>query len=78
MTDAQPTPTPAQRNVLTDIDIPFGRLIVIFVKFGLAAIPAAIIIAIVWALILVVLTAIFGAGMWSTGMFHMGNSGTGI
>jgi hypothetical protein len=78
MADMQPTQTPAQRNVITDIDIPFGRLIVIFVKFGLAAIPAAIIIAIIWALIAVVLTAIFGAGMWSTGMFHMGGPGTGI
>ncbi len=78
MTDIRPTPAPPERNVLTDIDIPFGRLIVIFVKFGLAAIPAAIIIGIIWALIIVVLTAIFGAGLWSTGMFHMGNSGTGI
>jgi hypothetical protein len=60
------------------VDIPFGRLIVIFVKLGLAAIPAAIIIGIVWALVLLVLTAIFGAGMWSTGMFNMRGPGTGI
>jgi hypothetical protein len=66
----------AQRTVLTDIDIPFGRLVAIFIKFGLAAIPAAIIVAIIWGIILAILMAIFGAGLWSTGMFDM--TGRGI
>lgn len=69
------TQTGAQRTVLTDIDIPFGRLVAIFIKFGLAAIPAAIIVTIIWVIILAILTAIFGAGLWSTGMFDMMNRG---
>ena len=53
-----------QRTTLTDIDIPFGRLIVIFIKFGLAAIPAAIVISIIFMLIGIVLAAIFGPGFY--------------
>lgn len=30
------------RTTLTDIDIPFGRIVVIMLKFMLAAIPAAL------------------------------------
>ena len=75
MTDIQPGSGGTHRGVVTDIDIPFGRLVAIFIKFGLAAIPAAIIVAIIWGIILVILTAIFGAGMWSTGMFDMMNRG---
>ncbi|HEY7687394.1 MAG TPA: hypothetical protein VH835_01815 [Dongiaceae bacterium] len=74
MSDMQTT-SGMQRTVLTDIDIPFGRLVAIFIKFGLAAIPAAIIVAIIWAVIFGILTAIFGAGLWSTGMFDMMNRG---
>jgi hypothetical protein len=74
MSDIQTT-SGNQRTVLSDIDIPFGRLVVIFIKFGLAAIPAAIIVAIIWGIILAILTAIFGAGLWSTGMFDMMNRG---
>jgi len=70
MTDRE-TASGAQRTVLTDIDIPFGRLVAIFIKLGLAAIPAAIVVAIVWGIIVLMLTAIFGAGMWGTGMFGM-------
>ena len=33
--------------VLTDIDIPFGRAVLIMVKWALAAIPAAILTAII-------------------------------
>jgi hypothetical protein len=53
-----------QRTTLTDIDIPFGRLIVIFIKFGLAAIPAAIVLGIIFMLISVVLAAILGPGFY--------------
>jgi len=54
-----------QRTTLTDIDIPFGRLIVIFIKFGLAAIPAAIVLSIIFMLIGIVLAAIFGPGFFN-------------
>lgn len=55
-------PTGRQRTTVNDIDIPFGRLIVIFIKFGLAAIPAAIFVSIIVMLVGVVLSAIFGTG----------------
>ena len=39
------------RVTVTDIDVPFTRLVAFFVKAGLAAIPAAIILRIVGALL---------------------------
>jgi hypothetical protein len=45
---------PDQRIVVTDLRIPFFRLVAFFVKAALAAIPAAIIVA----FILMLLTAI--------------------
>jgi hypothetical protein len=65
MSDLQPSP----RYVLSDIDIPFFRLIVIFVKWSLAAIPAAIIVTVVFWLFIGVLTGIFGTS------FHMRGPG---
>ena len=56
-----------QQTVVTDIDIPFGRLIMIFIKFGLAAIPAAIIVSIVVSLVAFALSAIFGVGFMTMG-----------
>ncbi|MCB1549505.1 MAG: hypothetical protein KDJ41_17010 [Hyphomicrobiaceae bacterium] len=44
---------------VTDIDIPFWRLVLIFVKWGLAAVPAVIILSIVYVLIGTVIAAIF-------------------
>lgn len=45
---------------VTNIKISFGRLVVLFVKFGLAAIPAAIILAVIWGAIALVIGALFG------------------
>jgi hypothetical protein len=56
-----------QRTTLTDIDIPFGRLIMIFIKFTLAAIPATIILMIIFMLLGFVLTMIFGPGFMGPG-----------
>jgi hypothetical protein len=53
-----------QRMTLTNIDISFGRLIMIFIKFGLAAIPAAIVLTIIFMLIGMVLAAILGPGFF--------------
>ena len=63
MTDIQRAQTGAQRTVLTDIDIPFWRLVAIFIKFGLASIPAAIAVSLIFMLIGFVITAIFGVGL---------------
>lgn len=57
----------SQRTTVTDIDISFGRLIVIFIKFGLAAIPAAIIVSIIMMLVATVLSGIFGVGFLAMG-----------
>jgi hypothetical protein len=65
-----------QRTTLADIDISFGRLIVIFIKFGLAAIPAAIVLAIIFMLISLVLAAILGPGFY--GMMSPGGGPGGF
>jgi hypothetical protein len=53
------------RTVLTDIDIPFGSLVLFFVKASLAVIPAAIIVSFILAFIGWLFRLIFGFG-------HMG------
>lgn len=72
MSDTQ-NPAGPRRAVIIDIDISFGRLIVIFIKFGLAAIPAAIVVSIILTLIGIALSAIFGPGF-----FFMMNRGPSI
>jgi hypothetical protein len=57
-------PEPLHRITISDIDIPFFRLVAFFVKASLAAIPAALIVWIVIALFWLVLAAILGPGMW--------------
>lgn len=55
--------------VLVDIDIPFGRLVIIMIKFALAAIPAMFA---VW-LILFVFMLLFGGLFGGLGsMMHYG------
>ncbi len=46
--------------VITDLRIPFLRLMLFFVKAGLAAIPAAIIVGIAVMLVSALIAAIFG------------------
>jgi hypothetical protein len=50
---------PQHPVVITDIEVPFTRLVVFFVKAGLASIPALIIIYAVLALLFVVGAAMF-------------------
>jgi hypothetical protein len=45
---------------VTDVEIPFGRLVVIFIKFGLAAIPAAIIVSVIVSLVMAAVAGLFG------------------
>jgi hypothetical protein len=50
-----------RRIVITDVDIPFGRLIVILIKIALASIPAMIV---AWAIVMAILmlfALVFGA-----------------
>ncbi len=48
------------RVTVTDIDVPFGRLVAFFVKASLAAIPAAIIVWLVIWLIGAIVLAVLG------------------
>jgi hypothetical protein len=59
----QPTHAPGERIVITDIDIPFWRLVVILVKWALAAIPATIVVMLIVMLVAAVFSGIFGLGM---------------
>jgi hypothetical protein len=52
-----PEPTPI---VITDLRIPFLRLVMFFVKVTLAAIPAAIILSIIFMVVAAVLAVAFG------------------
>ena len=54
-------------NVITDIRIPFWRLVVIFVKWAIAAIPATIIVVVLYGLVLAVLGDSWDclAGRWA-------------
>ena len=56
----QPQAPLETRIVVTDLDIPFGRLVAFFIKAGLAAIPAAIVLWIVGMAIAAGLATLFG------------------
>jgi hypothetical protein len=62
---------PEGRVTLTNIDIPFGRLVFFFVKAALAAIPAAIIVMFVLMLIAFLMSAVFGVGHWNMGGYRV-------
>jgi hypothetical protein len=55
-----------ENYTLVDIKIPFWRLVAIFVKWAIAAIPATIIVLILYTVIIGILAAVFGAvgGNW--------------
>jgi hypothetical protein len=46
--------------VITGIDIPFWHLVALFVKIALAAIPALVILCLMWAACTVIFWTIFG------------------
>lgn len=48
------------RVVVTDLRIPFFRLMLFFVKAGLAAIPAAIVVGLIVTLIAAAIAAVLG------------------
>ena len=69
MSAPQSGPIQTARNTTTvggvtisDIDIPFGRLVMFFVKAALAAIPATIIVWFIMAILAMIFGAIFGFG----------------
>ncbi len=55
--------------VVTDIKIPFSSMVILMVKWAVAAIPALFILFMIGGLLTMVLGLIFGAGWhhWGTG-----------
>ena len=53
----QPEPS---RVVVTDVQIPFGSMVVLILKFALASIPAAIILFILFAVFAGIFSAVVG------------------
>lgn len=51
-----------QRVTVVDIDIPFTRLVGIFIKWGIAAVPATIALSAIFSLIFSLLWGILGFG----------------
>ncbi|HFQ15377.1 MAG TPA: hypothetical protein ENK41_03395 [Rhodobacteraceae bacterium] len=51
--------------VITDVKMPFWSIVVLMVKWAIAAIPAIIILSLLSMAVMFVITAMFG------GMFHM-------
>ncbi len=59
-------PIQDQRTVLTDINVPFTRLVAFFVKATLAAIPAFFIVWIIVMVFWMAVMAVVGGGLdWS-------------
>ena len=55
---------PGQPTTIVDIDIPFTRLVGIFIKWGIAAIPATIALSVIFSLFFSLLWGLLGFGMW--------------
>ncbi len=49
-------------NTITDIDIPFGRVVAIQIKWMLAAVPAMVVLSLVWLLLAVLVTLAMSGG----------------
>lgn len=52
-----------QRVTVVDIDIPFTRLVGIFIKWGIAAVPAIIALSVIFSLVFSLLWGVLGFGM---------------
>mgnify|MGYP001765148623 CR=1 FL=1 len=52
------------RISIVDIDIPFTRLVAIFIKWGIAAIPATIAISVIFSLFFSLMWGLLGFGAW--------------
>jgi hypothetical protein len=48
---------------IRDIDVPFWRIVMIMIKWSIAAIPATIILVLIWLLVGALFAALFGPNM---------------
>lgn len=52
-----------QKTVITDVQIPFGRMIVIILKWMLASIPAILVMYLIMFGFMLIFMLIFGVGL---------------
>ena len=55
---------PGQRVTVVNIDIPFTRLVWIFIKWGIAAVPATIALSVIFSLIFSLFAGLLGFCAW--------------
>jgi hypothetical protein len=48
---------------IRDIDVPFWRIVMIMIKWSIAAIPATIILILIWVLTMAVFAGLFSSHM---------------
>ena len=60
---SSPPPVAPHRIAIIDIDIPFWRIVTILIKWTIAAIPAAIIVSIIFGILAFLATLLFGGMM---------------
>ena len=53
---------PIRKVVVTDVDISFGNMVMLLIKFALASIPAAIIVGLLFVFMGFLLTSALGIG----------------
>jgi hypothetical protein len=72
MSDTTIQPSGVTRVSLSSLDVPFGQLVLFFVKAGLAAIPAILILMLTVGVVGAVLRGIFRIGFWGMhgGWYH--------
>ncbi len=58
----EPTPSRLTRTVITDVDIPFGRMVVIILKWMLASIPAVLLLYAFFGILALLFAALIGGG----------------
>ncbi len=66
------------QTTITDINIPFGRMVAIIFKAIIASIPAILFVYLVLGLISVALMALFGGLIAGTGAFEGLQDGSGV
>ncbi|MEJ2644408.1 MAG: hypothetical protein P8180_05660 [Gammaproteobacteria bacterium] len=61
------------RVVVTDVHMPFLSMVVFMVKWAIASIPAVIILAVIWSLVMALFGSVSGGFMAGGGYFGHGH-----
>ena len=68
MSDAKDPEKPRQEVVVVDVKIPLTSMVILLVKWVIAAIPAVIILVAIVGIIATIFGGVFHWGMWRGGM----------